>query len=364
MPAPPPAMARPSTPSNVDRADQAMQRRAETTTTEARMPTEPVMPMPTPSRRPGRWMQRVWVRTGEVQREGSASEAEIRRADDAEAALAASPDSRDRHREAVRRLSEAGRLDRALEVAEAWIARDREDAEALTAKADLLGRMGHRDESLRLLTGTVDISPDSDTLHRRLADAFDRAGRPERACAHRIALAEIEDDDPSSVADAMRCERALGRTEAASRILYSVREGSVRTRAERLADEDPRERGFRGDFTVEADWDGGGDLDLSILTSTGTRLSWMGGRTSVVGEDVDQDGRERLGLRWTGPGTYHIEISRTDPTDTRTVRGHIRVRILGETQTVPFTLTADRESIAQVRVRRESRMVPVTGTVR
>ncbi len=322
---------------------------------------EPMTPMPT--RRPGRWMQRVWVRTGEVLSHGGPSEAARRRADDAEAALAASPDSRDRHRDAVRYLAEAGRLERAVEVAEAWVARDREDAEALTAKADLIGRLGRRDEALRLLTGTVDLTPDSDTLHRRLAAAFDRAGRPERACAHRIALAEIADDDPAAVADAMRCERALGRGEAASRILYSVREAGVRTRAERLAAEEPRDRAFRGDFTVEADWDGGSDLDLSILTSTGTRLSWMGGRTTVVGEDADDASHERLGLRWTGAGTYEIEISRTDPTDTRTVRGRLRIRVLGQTQTVPFTLDGGRASVARVRVSRTSQLVPVTGTV-
>lgn len=324
----------------------------------------PFEPAPRPmTRRPGRWMQRVWVRSGEVQASHGATDADRRRADDAEAALAANPDSRDRHREAVRRLADAGRLERALEVADAWVARDREDAEALTAKADLLGRMGQRDAALRFLTGTVDLAPDSDTLHRRLAAAFERAGRPERACAHQIALAEIEDDDPAAVADAMRCERALGREEAASRILYSVREASVRTRAERLAGETPRDRGFRGDFTIEADWDGGTDLDLSIVTATGTRLSWMGGRTTVVGEDVDDTGRERLGLRWTGVGTYAIEIARTDPSDTRTVRGRVRVRVLGETQTIPFTLTGEREPIANVRVRRTSQLVPVTGTV-
>ncbi|MEZ4340171.1 MAG: hypothetical protein R3B82_26410 [Sandaracinaceae bacterium] len=262
----------------------------------------------------------------------------------------------------MRRPADAGRLERALRSPTRG-REDREDAEALTAKADLARPNGQRTPRCDLLTGTVDLSPDSDTLHHRLAAAFDRAGRPERACAHRIALAEIRDDDPEAVADAMRCERSLGREEAASRVLYSVREGSVRTRAERLAGQTPRERGFRGDFTIDAEWDGGTDLDLSIITATGTRVSWMGGRTTVVGEDVDDTREERLGLRWTGPGSYEIEIARTDPSDTQTVRGRLRVRILGQTQTIPFTLTGERESVARVRVRRTSQLVPVTGTV-
>jgi len=167
----------------------------------------------------------------------------------------------------------------------------------------------------------------------------------------------------SAVAAAMRCERALGRDDAAQRILYSVPEGRVRTRSERLADRDPRERGFRGDFTIDGEWEGG-DLDLSIITGAGTRLSWMGGRTTLVGDRVDGSGRERLGLRWTGPGLYRIEISRTDPDDTSEIRGRLRVRVLGERQTIPFTLTSERQTVARVRVRRESRLVPVTGTVR
>lgn len=331
-------------------------------------PQQPPVPEPVetmrrqPARRPGQWMRRVWVRSGQIDRSAEPSQAVLRAADEAEARLAQTPDSRDRHRDAVRELARAGRLDRALEIAEAWVERDREDAEALTAKADLLGRMGHRDEALRLLTGTVDLAPNSGPLHRRLMGAFERAGQPERACAHRIALAEIDENNPNAVADAMRCERALGRDQAASRILYSVREGSVRTRAERLAQQEDSSSRFRGDFTIDGQWSGG-DLDLTILTAQGTRLSWMGGRTTVVGEHTSDPGREQLGLRWTGQGTYVIEVNRTDPNDTSEIRGRLDVRILGERQSIPFTLTGERTAVAQVRVTRTSRLETVTGTV-
>jgi len=320
-------------------------------------------PRPRRRRGPGQWMRRVWVRTGEVRGGGEPSARDRTRADEAEGALRENPDSRDRHRDAYRALARAGRLDRALEVVDAWIERDRLDPEALTAKADVLGRMGRRDEALRLLTGTVDLSPDGETLHQRLARAFERIGREERACAHRIALAEIDESDASALADAMRCERALGREAAAERLLTSVREASVRTRAERLARNEDEGRRFRGDFTVEAEWSGDDDVDVSILTRQGTRLSWMGGRTTVVGADANGRGRERLGLRWTAPGTYLIEVSRTDPSDTREIRGHLDVRVLGQRQRVPFTLRGEREAVARVRVRREQRLERVTGTV-
>lgn len=374
--APPPPPAR-----DADREDEGDRRRNEVTATETQR-RQIARPRPRP-RRPGSWMRRVRVRVGEIQRRRDVTAGERRAADDADSRLRANPDSRDRHRDAVRRLARAGRLERALEVADAWIARDREDPEALTAKADLLGRMGDRDAALRLLTGTVDLAPNSESLHRRLAGAFERAGRLERACAHRIALAEIDENDVNAVAAAMRCERSLGREEAAQRILMSVRDARVRTRAERAAGQEDggdsrtgrraptgrsrsrsRVRRFGGDFTIDAEWSGGQDLDVSILTRQGTRLSWMGGRTTVVGDQTTEGGRERLGLRWTGPGTYIIEVGRTDPQDRSEIRGRVRVRILGQRRTIPFVLTSERVTVARVRVTRESRLEAVTGTVR
>ncbi|MFK7985640.1 MAG: VIT domain-containing protein [Sandaracinaceae bacterium] len=326
----------------------------------AAMPT----PRPRPRRRgPGQWMERRRIRVGEISSSRGPTAQEERQADQAVAALEANEDSRDRHREAYRRLVRANRLGRALEVAEAWIGRDRLDPDALTAKADVLARMGHRGEALRLLTGTVDLAPESESLHRRLADAFDRFGRHERACSHRIAIAEIDEADGNAVGAAMRCERELGRTEASARILNSVREASVRRTAERVAGQEARSRGFSGDFTIDASWDGGQDLDLTIVTPQGTRLSWMGGRTTVVGDRASSTEGERLGLRWTAPGTYLVEVHRTDPNDTGVVRGRLQIRALGQRQTVAFTLSGEQETVARVRVRRESQLVPVTGTV-
>ena len=314
-------------------------------------------------RLPGRYMRRVWYRAGSVDPSTDVTNAEREAARRAEAALRENEDSRDRHREAVRQLSRAGDLRRALEVADAWIERDRLDPEALTAKADILGRLGRRDDALRLLTGTVDLTPNSEALHTRLASAFDRAGRPERACAHRIALAEIDESDSAALAAAMRCERALGRASAVERLMSSVRDPGVRVRAERLANQEDEEARFRGDFTIEGEWDDGVDLDLGIVTSQGTRLSWMGGRTTVRGEDATRPGRERLGLRYTGAGTYYVEVSRIDPSDTREVRGELRIRVLDQTRTVPFTLRGARETVARVRVTRQSRLEGVAGTV-
>jgi hypothetical protein len=210
-----------------------------------------------------------------------------------------------------------------------------------------------------MLTGIVDLQPDEVALHERLVEAFERAGMPRRACSHRVAIAEIEGDDATAMGAALRCERAIGEHELAGQLLESLSDPSARTRAERAATTPPRTRPIRGDLMVEATWASGQDLDLSIVNSRGTRISWMGGRNNVVGESARTPGSERLGLRWTPRGSYVIEVSRTNPDDLTPISGQLRIRILGQTQTVPFTLMGDRVGVARVTVRRESRMVPM-----
>jgi Flp pilus assembly protein TadD len=311
----------------------------------------------------GTWMRRVYFRVGEISTEGAPTFAETEAARRAEEALRASPDSRDRHRAAVRALSRAGNLERALEVAEAWFGRDRLDPEALAARADLTARLGREGEALRLLSGTVDLRPDDATLQERLATAYERAGETERACAHRIALAEI-DASAARVGAAMRCERAAGHTSYADALLASVSDERVRRNAETASREPAPELRTRGDLTVDATWSGGDDVSVSIITPDGTRLSWMGGRTTVVGRDATAAGHELVGVSRATVGNYVIEVVRTDAsTIDRAISGDLRIRALDDNQTVHFTLGAGetRRAVGRVAVRRESRLEAVSG---
>ena len=110
---------------------------------------------------------------------------------DAEAALAASPDSREKHRALVQALSYAGELDRATDVAKRWLERDQLDPQALGYLADLLGRGGQRELALRTLAGLVDLDADRVALHERMVRAYEQVGRLAQACAHRIAIASL-----------------------------------------------------------------------------------------------------------------------------------------------------------------------------
>ncbi|MFN7701446.1 MAG: hypothetical protein ACK5U8_26370, partial [Deltaproteobacteria bacterium] len=314
----------------------------------------------------GRWMRRVWVRVGEVSGSGEVTFREQEAARVAEQQLQFLPDSRDRHRAAVRALARAGNVERALEVAEAWIARDRMDPEALGARADLLARSGHRDEALRVLTGIVDLRPDDALLQERLANAFERAGQGERGCAHRVAMAELDTNNGERVGAAVRCERALGQSAMADLLLRSVREERARERARRVAAGSAAPLPTRGELLLDASWAGGDDLDLALITPDGSRLSWMGGRTGVVASAPTGAGTETLGLRSATAGSYLIEVSRTSAPDrgvfdASPITGTIRVRVLDATQTIRFTLDGERALVGRAVVRREQRTESVPG---
>lgn len=304
---------------------------------------------------PGRWMRRVFVRVGEVSASSEITFREQEAARVAEQALQMAPDSRDRHRAAVRALSRAGNVSRALEVAEAWITRDRLDPEALIARADLLARSGHADEALRVLTGVVDLRPDDALLQERLVNAFQRAGREDRSCAHRVALAEIDTANVDRMGAALRCERALGRSSMASILLQSVRETSARERAERVASNLPTPPRTRGDLMVEASWPGGDDIDISLIAPDGSRISWMGGRTNVVALGPMSAGSESLGLRTATAGSYQIEVTRRGE-GTHSISGQLRVRALDSNRTIPFTISSGRSVVGRATVRREAQM--------
>lgn len=283
----------------------------------------------------------------------------------AEAALDENPHSRDAHRRLVRALSSANELERAETAARAWLERDQLDWEALTYLSDAVGRQGRRDESIRLLEGVVDLVPDEPKLHERLANGFDRAGDAAAACAHRIALANVSGYDDDEVANAIRCARATERSDLADRLLARVteraREG-VSEAAANDADDEP----FRGQLTIEASWETSTDLDVSVITDEGTRIWWLGGRTSVVGDETGSRTGEKLGLQRLSNGRYQVEVSRSDPSDRAPVTGSLQIRAHGESRSIDFELGPEdrRKPVASLRATTSWTTGPGPGSAR
>jgi tetratricopeptide (TPR) repeat protein len=297
---------------------------------------------------------REWIRVPSISAYDTVAPSIAKAIGDAERALAKSPDSRERHRALVQALSYAGELDRAHDVAAKWLERDQLDPQALGYEADLLGRAGQRELALRTLDGLVDLDADRRELHERMVLAYEQIGRANEACSHRIALASIAPKDTASAGAALRCLRELGRHGDAELIARALPDDTAREAAERVAATPAPAPKAGGDLVVAAKWTGGADIDISLVTPDGTRVSWMGGKPDAIVSDANSTDREQLAIRSLKRGNYLLEVSRA--AGTGTITGTLDVTALGAKRSLPFTLAGDRAVVARVSIAMEERI--------
>lgn len=315
--------------------------------------------MPPGGRRMSIAMKKVWTRHAALGGYTGVSASITKAIAKADDALAASPDSREKHRALVQALSYAGELDRARDIANRWLERDKLDPQALGYIADLHGRDGKRELALRTLAGLVDLDADRANLHERMVSAYERAGRMSQACSHRIALASLSVKDAGKRAGAAaRCLRTLGRTSDADLVIKSLVDDKARVEAEKAATVAPVAPRIAGDLVINGRWDSTTDLDISLVAPDGTRVSWMGGRKDVNVADSTARDREQLAVKRLKKGNYLIEISRAEPTSAP-VRGTLDVTVLGQKKALPFELSGARQVVGTISVTLSSHLEPV-----
>ncbi len=320
---------------------------------------------PAPSMRPpprGRAMipmKKVWTRHASLAAFGGVDASITKAITNADDALVKSPDSREKHRALVQALSYAGELDRARDIANRWLQRDKLDPQALGYVADLLGRDGKRDLALRTLAGLVDLDADRAALHERMVNAYERTGRIAQACSHRIALASLTVKEAAPRAGAAaRCLRSLGRTSDADLVIAALVDDNARTQAEKAATVSPIPPRVAGDLVITGKWDSTADLDITLVAPDGTRVSWMGGRTDITVADATSGDREQLAVRRLKKGNYLIEINRADA-GSGTIRGSLDVTVLGKKQAFPFELPGSRVVVGKIAVTMQSHLEPL-----
>jgi tetratricopeptide (TPR) repeat protein len=319
----------------------------------------PARPMPPRGRRMVIAMKKVWTRSAALAGFTGVSSSITKAIDKATDDLAASPDSREKHRALVQALSYAGELDKAREIANRWLDRDKLDPQALGYIADLLGRDGKRDLALRTLGGLVDLDADNAKLHERMINAYERTGRMSQACSHRIAMVSLEVKLATKRAGAAaRCLRSLGRTTDADLVIKSLVDDAARTEAEKLATVAPVTPRVTGDLVIGGKWDIPADLDISLVAPDGSRVSWMGGRTDITVADSTAKDREQLAVKTLRKGNYLVEINRAEPTSS-VVRGTVDVSVLGQKKSFPFELSGNRQVVGTISVTLQSHLEPV-----
>ena len=169
------------------------------------------------------------------------------------------------------------------------------------------------------------------------------------------------DDDAGA---AVRCLRSLGRTDDAALVLRGLPRDDLRLAAEKAATAVPLEPRVAGDLVIKATWSDGSDLDLSVVTPQGTRVSWLGGRTDLVVADTLAKGDEKLALKSLKKGNYLLEIGRTAQSrpGTAPTRGTIEITALGVKRTLPFELVGDRAVVGRVAVTMQAQLQWLDGS--
>ncbi len=323
-------------------------------------------------RRPGRWMRRVWFRTAAISTDAR-SPVDTAKLDAARAALATSPDLRQRHADLAKLLLRAGDARGLEDAANHWASRDPLDPDLLTVRASLEAWRGDREGAMRILSGVLSSPAASSSTQAEMASllarAEERALRPAVACALRSAAAESKPDDVTAVAAAIACERGRGNEAAATRWLAGAKDDATRARISSVAAKTlatpPAEDALFGDVVVDATWDdaAGADLDVGIVDPSGKRLSWASASPRVRARDCTSRTHEALAVSSGAAGAFMVEIVRADGAGTSAtpVRGKLRITSLGRTQVVPFVLGGDREPVARVDVRFDSRLEPISA---
>ncbi|NUP08744.1 MAG: VWA domain-containing protein [Polyangiaceae bacterium] len=286
---------------------------------------------------------------------------------EAETALKAAPDSRDKTVALYKALMASGRVGEALELASKWSQRDALDPDALLARADLAAMNGDRERAIRILSGLSDVRPGDKAIQKRLATVFTQMGLTDVACHHRIALADIDSTDTSSVASAVRCSQDQGLGNLAQTLLSSAptkERDKIETTARTLKLNDIP--ALFGDVRVTATWNVPVDLDLAVVDKNGKRLSWLGStlsNVSVRAKDATSTSTETLSLSGMSSGNFMVEVVRAKSAASNVpVTGELVFTLPGgETRRVPFTLTNQRLDAGSLRVFFTSRLVPVTG---
>ena len=154
---------------------------------------------------------------------------------------------------------------------------------------------------------------------------------------------------------AVRCLRSLGRDGDAELVLRAFSDDKARAAVEKAATVTPLATRVEGDLVIRAHWDNGADLDVSVVSPEGTRVSWMGGRADLVTADVTSREHEELAIKSLKRGNYLVEIGRGAPSS-GAVRGALDIAVLGVHRSLPFELVGDRLIVGRVSVALESHL--------
>ncbi len=312
---------------------------------------KPLPPREQPRRPGGQYvaMKKVWYREASIGAYRDRHSAEHRELAKREANLKGNPESRDRTRDLVQWYLRMGMVTSAEQLAQRWLDKDRMDAGALMALADVAALQGKAARSEALLASAVEVDHDNLVARDRMVGLYEAAGEASLACAHRVARAILQLESVDHVVAAARCAGDAER-------FFDRLKGSKRRKADKALAKAPKVRRVKDKITVEASWDGGADLDVVVLDPRGRRVSWQGGAKRVAVSNAKSLTNEKLALSADKLGRYtvlmvHAEAGDADSDRSSPVSGRLTVRSYnGAKRTLKFTTDGRSTNVASLRI--------------
>ena len=317
-------------------------------------------PAPPPPRRGGEYvaMKKAWYREATIGAYRDRHSAEHRELAKREATLRANPESRDRTRDLVQWYLRMGMVTSAEQLAQRWLEKDRMDAGALMALADVAALQGDAARSEALLASAVEVDHDNLVARDRMVGLYQAAGEAALACAHSVARAILSEGSPDHAVAAARCAGDVER-------FFAHLSRKNRKKADKALAKPAAAPKVHDKIVVEASWDGGQDLDVIVLDPRGRRVSWQGGAKRVAVADAKSLTHERLALSADKLGRYtvlmvHAEAGGADAERSAPISGRLTVRSYnGAKRTLSFTTDGRSTHVASLRIVSKWRHEPV-----
>ncbi|MEZ4269800.1 MAG: VIT domain-containing protein, partial [Myxococcota bacterium] len=268
-----------------------------------------------------------------------------------EAALAERPDSRERTEALLRWQIRLGQLDAAEALGRAWLDKDRLDAGALLAMADVATVRGDFARALQWLESAVDLDPSSAEVHGRLEAAWRALGDSDTACAHAMSLALVQAEDEERQVAAIRCGGSRERHLAG----LSERD---RRNAERALEQREGKARVGGSLVATVSWDEGDPVEVVIITPKGRVLSRLGGENKLLAGGDDAERERSVGTPLWELGRYRVRVVHAVDA-LRKTNGNVRLVAYGQRETRRFETDGGEDDIADldVKIRWETRRV-------
>ncbi|MCB9788416.1 MAG: FecR domain-containing protein [Deltaproteobacteria bacterium] len=294
-----------------------------------------------PARPTGHWVKvrRKAVREASFARPRDDSARDLEELSKREAALREQPESRERTERALRWKLRLGRLDEAETLARRWLDKDRLDAGALLALADVAILRGDFARALSWLESAVDLEPGNGEAHARMEAAWRARGERELACAHTLSMALMAPEDAELQTAAIRCGGARERHLAGL-------SGGERRKADKALERDEASPRVGGSLVATTSWDEGDDpVEVVIVTPKGRVLSRLGGESKLRADGTPAERSARVGTPLWELGRYQIRVVHAAP-DGRRSRGKVRLVAYGQAQERRFDTDADADVAA------------------